>query len=162
MTVCQSTAIYPRFFLFTFNVLTILTTQIENIQWRQISYIFKMETVHMRASCYMDLFAVINRMELEFYVKNKFREKKVLSLYAWCPFSIQALDLGVCSPVTALRQMCTPYDHNTWLESLEGLGIVCLFASEFFTLNSPDSHDCGQPVCLLPMCCSGQQEVSIS
>lgn len=155
---CQSTAIYPSFFLFTFNKLTILTIQIKNIQWRQISYIFKMETLHMRASCYMDLFAIIYRMELEFYVKNKSKEKRVFSLYAWCSFCIQALDLGACSTVTALRQICTPYDHNSWLESLQGLGIVCLFASEFFTLNSPDSHDCGQPVCLLPMCCSRQQK----
>lgn len=123
---CQSTAIYPSFFLFTFNKLTILTIQIKNIQWRQISYIFKMETLHMRASCYMDLFAIIYRMELEFYVKNKSKEKRVFSLYAWCSFCIQALDLGACSTVTALRQICTPYDHNSWLESLQGLGIVCL------------------------------------
>lgn len=41
-----------------------------------------MKTICMRPSCHMDLFAIINRMEQEFYVKNKFREKKVFSLCA--------------------------------------------------------------------------------
>lgn len=57
----------------------------ENIQRRQICYIFKMKTIHMRSSCYMDLFAIIKRMEQEFYVKNKFRGKK--SLLSLCLMS---------------------------------------------------------------------------
>lgn len=35
-----------------------------------------MKTICMRPSCYMDLFAIINRMEQEFYVKKKSRGKK--------------------------------------------------------------------------------------
>lgn len=37
-----------------------------------------MKTICMRPSCYMDLFAIINKMEQEFCVKNKFRGKKNL------------------------------------------------------------------------------------
>lgn len=76
LTLCQSTAIYPRFLICTFSMLTILTMQIENIQRRQISYIFKMKTVCVRPSCYMDAFAIANRIEQESYVKNRFRGKK--------------------------------------------------------------------------------------
>lgn len=35
-----------------------------------------MKTVCVRPSCYMDAFAIANRIEQESYVKNRFRGKK--------------------------------------------------------------------------------------